>query len=172
MQAQPHSILFVCLGNICRSPLAEGVFRAVARERGLAPALSVSSAGTDAWHLGSPPDPRSLRIAEVNGVDLATIRARRVEPQDFLRHDLLLAMDRTNLDELRRRAPPTSQGRLHLFMEYATGSPVDVPDPYFGGPDGFGRIYRMIREASERLADRLAPAIASGAPSGHASSTT
>jgi protein-tyrosine phosphatase len=139
------SILFVCLGNICRSPLAEGVFGQVLRERGLS--LKLDSAGTRAWHVGSPPDP----------------------PEDFDDFDLILAMDETNLAELRALAPENK--RIHLFLGYATGRAEEVPDPYYGVDGGFTAVYHMIRDASDMLVEKLA--LRASAPiSGQASSIT
>ena len=157
MSAQPViSILFVCLGNICRSPLAEGVFRAVAAERGLSHLFRLDSAGTGGWHAGSAPDPRSVAIAARHGIDITGQCARKVAPEDFETFDLLLAMDRSNVEELLRMAPDDARRRIHLFLDYAGVGQRDVPDPYFGGPDGFTDVYRMIREASESLLDRVA----------------
>jgi len=171
MTAQPvTSILFVCLGNICRSPLAEGVFGAVASERGLAPRFLIDSAGTGGWHAGSGPDPRSIAIAARHGVDIAAQRARKVAQDDFERFDLLLGMDRSNVEDLRRMAPPSARTRVHLFLDYSGIGARDVPDPYYGGPDGFADVYRMIREASEALVERIAGR-GSAPISGHASST-
>lgn len=165
------SILFVCLGNICRSPLAEGVFRAVAEERGLSHLFRLDSAGTGGWHAGSSPDPRSVAIAAKHGIDITGQSARKVVPEDFDTFDLLLGMDRSNVDELRRLAPAGAKSRIHLFLDYAGEGLRDVPDPYFGGPDGFADIYHMIREASESLLDRVAGRC-SEPTSGHASSIT
>ncbi len=163
------SILFVCLGNICRSPLAEGVFRDVLARRGLAHRLHIDSAGTGGWHAGAAPDPRSIKIAASHGVDISGQRARKVTAGDFARFDLLLGMDRSNVDDLRRMAGPASD-RVHGFLAHATGTHRDVPDPYYGGPDGFDAVYRMIRDAAEALAGRLD--LAGSAPiRGHASST-
>jgi len=171
MSAQPViSILFVCHGNICRSPLAEGVFRAVAEERGLSRRFQLDSAGTGGWHAGSAPDPRSVAIAAKHGVDISGQSARKVVPADFEAFDLLLGMDRSNVDDLRRMAPAGARSRIHLFLDYAGEGLRDVPDPYFGGPDGFADVYRMIREASESLLDRIAGRW-SAPTSGHASST-
>lgn len=164
------SILFVCLGNICRSPLAEGVFRAVLAERGLDGEYTIDSAGTGGWHAGSAPDPRSIAVAAQHGIDIAAQQARKVVARDFERFDLILGMDRSNLDDLRSLAPEGSVERVELFLGQATGGPRDVPDPYYGGEDGFLAVYRMIREASEALADRL-DARASTPLSGQASST-
>jgi protein-tyrosine phosphatase len=158
----PPSVLFVCLGNICRSPLAEGVLRAVAEARGLGEDVLIDSAGTGGWHIGSPPDPRSISIAARHGIDITGQKARKVSPADFDRFDLILGMDRSNADDLRALAPASAQGRVHLFLEFARPADAqrsygrdEVPDPYHGGADGFAEVYRMIRDASESLADRL-----------------
>jgi protein-tyrosine phosphatase len=161
------SILFVCLGNICRSPLAEGVFGQVLRERGLS--LKLDSAGTRAWHVGSPPDPRSIEVARRFGIDIGAQRARRIAPEDFDDFDLILAMDETNLAELRALAPENK--RIHLFLGYATGRAEEVPDPYYGVDGGFTAVYHMIRDASDMLVEKLA--LRASAPiSGQASSIT
>lgn len=151
----PISILFVCLGNICRSPLAEGVFRAVAEESSRGHEFRIDSAGTGGWHAGSAPDPRSVEIACRHGIDISGQKARRVRPDDFGDFNLILGMDRSNVDELKRLAPAHAQGRVHLFLDYALGRDSDVPDPYYGGREGFADVYRMIREASEALADAM-----------------
>ncbi|MDH6231411.1 protein-tyrosine phosphatase [Mesorhizobium soli] len=156
MPAKPEtSVLFVCLGNICRSPLAEGVFRAVCTERGVESAVLLDSAGTGGWHAGSSPDPRSIAIAAHHGMDISGQRARKVVAEDFDRFDLILGMDRSNVDDLLRIAPAEARQKIHLFLEYATGRRADVPDPYYGGPEGFADVYRMVRNASEALADKL-----------------
>ncbi|AWC21591.1 low molecular weight protein-tyrosine-phosphatase [Aminobacter sp. P9b] len=170
VEKQVKSILFVCLGNICRSPLAEGVFRAVLAERGLDGEFTIDSAGTGGWHAGSAPDPRSIAVAAQHGIDIAAQQARKVVPADFERFDLILAMDRSNADDLRALAPQQAQDRVELFLGHVTDRPQDVPDPYYGGEDGFLVVYRMIREASEALADRISEP-ASEPLSGHASST-
>lgn len=166
----PVSILFICLGNICRSPLAEGVFRAVVETRGEAGRFRIDSAGTGGWHAGSAPDPRSVAIAQRHGIDISAQQARKVRPEDFAEFDLILGMDRSNVDDLRRMAPAEQAGRIHLFLDFATGRVRDVPDPYYGGAEGFADVYRMIREASEALAAKVA--WRESAPvSGQASST-
>ncbi|MVA96456.1 low molecular weight phosphotyrosine protein phosphatase [Nitratireductor sp. CAU 1489] len=171
MTAQPrHSVLFVCLGNICRSPLAEGVFRHVLENRGVAGRFLVDSAGTGGWHAGSPPDPRSVEIAARHGVDLTAQRARRIADEDFARFDLVLAMDRSNRAELKARAGAQNRDRVQLLMHVALGDERDVPDPYYGGAEGFETVYRMIRTASEALAEKLAVPW-DGLDKGHASST-
>src|SRR5215472_1680864 len=127
-------ILFVCLGNICRSPTAEGVLRALAAREAPELSIEVDSAGTAAYHAGEPPDPRTRQAAARRGYDLTAQRARIVEPLDFERFDLILAMDRENLRTLQRRAPPGAQERLRLFLEFAPEpGPAEVPDPYYGG---------------------------------------
>lgn len=160
------AILFVCLGNICRSPLAEGIFRAVVAERGLEHAFHLDSAGTGAWHIGTPPDPRSVATARRFGLDISGQRARQVDPADFSRFDLILGVS-----ALRQRAPKEAHDRVHLFLDYALGRPEEVPDPYYGGDDGFALVYRTIREASDALALRLAERAGSARISGQASST-
>jgi protein-tyrosine phosphatase len=144
------SVLFVCLGNICRSPLAEGVFRRQLELAGLAD-IAVDSAGTGAWHIGDSPDPRSIEVAARHGLDISAQRARRIVPADFDDHDLILAMDRSNRNTLLARAPSSARDRVHLFMEFALGDVRDVPDPYYGGGDGFERVYRMLEDGSAAL---------------------
>ena len=162
-----NSILFVCLGNICRSPLAEGVFRAVLAEHG--DDLLIDSAGTGGWHAGQEPDRRAIAVAARHGVDISGQRARKVLPQDFSRFDLILGMDRANVRDLKALAPQAARGRIHLYLDFPTGKAEDVPDPYYEGAEAFASVYRMIREASEALAKRLG---ASASPtSGQASST-
>lgn len=166
------AVLFVCLGNICRSPLAQGIFTAVMRERQGTYTLLIDSAGTGAWHAGSAPDPRSIDIARRHGIDISSQRARRIEEDDFDRFDLILGMDRSNVETLRSVAPRGAAGRIHLFCDVATGSGTDIPDPYYGGAEGFDAVYRMIRDAAASLADRLAdPRLLSMLRSGQASST-
>ena len=165
-----NSILFVCLGNICRSPLAEGVFRAVLTERGLARDMLLDSAATSGWEVGSAPDPRSMAIAAHHGIDISGQRARKITPQDFHRFELILGMDRSNVADLKALAPAAMRDRVQLFLEFAQGKARDVPDPYYDGPAAFAEVYRMIREASEALATRLA-ARASLPDNGQASST-
>lgn len=157
MDARPESsILFVCLGNICRSPLAEGVFAAVAIEQRVSHRFSLDSAGIGGWHAGEAPDPRSIAVAARYGVDISGQSARRIGEADFSRFDLILGMDRSNVQDLRRMAPESARDRIHLYLDYALGTARDVPDPYYGGADGFEKVYRMIREASEALSKRLA----------------
>ncbi|BCG99063.1 protein-tyrosine-phosphatase [Mesorhizobium sp. 131-2-5] len=126
-----NSILFVCLGNICRSPLAEGVFRAVWAERGRGRDMLLDSAATSGWEVGSAPDPRSIAVAMRHGIDISGQRARKVRREDFSRFDLILGMDRSNVADLKALAP--ARDRVHLFLEFAHGQARDVPDPIMTG---------------------------------------
>jgi protein-tyrosine phosphatase len=149
-------ILFVCLGNICRSPTAEVVFRTVASREAPDLALEVDSAGTAGYHVGEPPDRRTRQAAARRGYDLSVLRARVVEPDDFEHYDLILAMDRENLRALERRAPAHARERLRLFLEFAPEAGVsEVPDPYYGGPNGFEDVLDLIEAASRGLVEHL-----------------
>ncbi len=180
MPVAPTSVLFVCLGNICRSPLAEGIFTARADARGLADRFHIDSAGTGAYHAGEPPDPRSVAVAAARGVRLGG-RARQVVPADFDRFDVIVAMDRSNrrsLERLRdgsgRRSrtgfgrgrrtgagpgsrPEGDRAEFVMMRDYDPGADdPDVPDPYYGGPGGFERVCRILERSCERLLDELA----------------
>lgn len=150
------SVLFVCLGNICRSPLAEGVFKELLREEGLDDNFEVDSAGTGAWHVGESPDARASVVASRHGIELDS-RARQVTPDDLERFDWVLAMDRDNLRELKRMADGRGEGaELRLFRDFdSEGTGEDVPDPYYGGPSGFENVFQMVRRSSEGLLDHL-----------------
>jgi protein-tyrosine phosphatase len=152
---QPVRILFVCLGNICRSPTAEGVMRALVREAGLEASIELDSAGTGAWHAGSPPDERASAAALARGVTLEGA-ARQVVAGDFREFDLLLAMDGSNLHELRQRARDEEQrAKVRLLREFdpasADASDLDVPDPYYGGPGGFEEVLDLVQAACRGL---------------------
>lgn len=141
-------ILFVCMGNICRSPSAEGVARHLIEHHGLHDLVSVDSAGTHAYHTGEAPDRRAQAAAKRRGMDLAKLRARPVEEEDFVQFDLLLAMDRDNLRHLTRDCPPEHAGKLALLMRYARRFDAEeVPDPYFGGDAGFERVLDMLEDS-------------------------
>ncbi|MFA7387561.1 MAG: low molecular weight protein-tyrosine-phosphatase [Thiohalobacteraceae bacterium] len=145
-------VLFICLGNICRSPTAQGVFEAVLQREGLAGRVQVDSAGTQAWHVGKPPDARAQQAALRRGVDLSGQRARRVRPEDFLEYDYILAMDRSNYEDLRAECHPDYEERIQLFLEFSSASgPEDVPDPYYGGAQGFEQVLDLIEAAAEGL---------------------
>jgi protein-tyrosine phosphatase len=154
-------ILFVCMGNICRSPTAEGVMRAIVADRGLAGEIEVDSAGTGAWHAGSGPDPRSVSTAQARGVTLDSV-ARQVTPSDFEDFDLILAADAANLRDLRRLAPDAdAAAKLHLLREFDPASAgttdLDVADPYYGGASGFDDVFDQIAAACTGLLDSIAP---------------
>jgi protein-tyrosine phosphatase len=149
-------ILFVCMGNICRSPTAEGVFRHLVEERAPGLDLEIDSAGTHDYHVGEPPDERAIAAASRRGIDLGRLRARQVEDADFERFDLIVAMDRLNRVTLLERAPPVAHERIRLFMEYAGDRNVeDVPDPYYGGPLGFEQVLDLAEEAAAGLLDEV-----------------
>jgi protein-tyrosine phosphatase len=143
-------ILFVCMGNICRSPTAEGVMRHLIAERGLDGEIEVHSAGTGGWHAGSPPDARATATARARGITLEG-GARQVTTADFQDFDLLVAMDRDNLRDLRAIAPPGTEHKLRMLL--ADGR--DVPDPYYGGPRGFEQVLDLVQTACEGLLDEL-----------------
>ena len=145
-------ILFVCTGNICRSPTAEGVVKIIIKNNGMDSLIKVDSAGTHGYHIGEPPDPRTCEAALRRGIDLSGYRARKVVPEDFQRFDLLLAMDRDNLALLQRGARPEYQAKLGLFMNYASRFDAEeVPDPYYGGEQGFELVLDMIEDAGQGL---------------------
>ncbi|PZM09611.1 low molecular weight protein-tyrosine-phosphatase [Rhizobium tubonense] len=137
-------ILFVCAGNICRSPLAEGIFRHMVINAGRAAEFNIGSAGTGSWHEGDAPDPRSISIATGHGIDISRQRARRVTTEDFDRFDLILAMDHDNLRNLQKVAPGEAIGKIHLFNSYAMGTDEDIPDPYYGDREDFETVYTML----------------------------
>ncbi len=140
------------MGNICRSPTAEVVFRARVEEAGLVPYILVDSVGTHDYHIGNPPDMRTQRSALQRGYDMSMLRGRQVGVADFSRFDYVLAMDYANLDILQRLCPVKERGRLGLFLEYASRHDErEVPDPYYGGSDGFERVLDMVQDASEGL---------------------
>jgi protein-tyrosine phosphatase len=149
-------ILFVCMGNICRSPTAEGVFRRLVAERAPGVEIEVDSAGTHDYHVGDPPDPRSIAAAARRGVDLRQLRARSVRDEDFERFDLIIAMDRLNRETLLERSPAPFRERIRLFMEFAGGQDVEeVPDPYYGGAPGFERVLDLAEEAAAGLLEEV-----------------
>src|SRR5271154_2321265 len=154
LKVQPidFSILFVCLGNICRSPTGEGVLRYLAAREAPQLALEIDSAGTADYHIGAPPDPRSQRAALRRGIDISGLRARQVTEHDFMGFDLILAMDRANLRELESLKPIGANAQLKLFMDYAPGSGVlEVPDPYYGDAAGFEVVLDLFAAASRGL---------------------
>ncbi|HET9694539.1 MAG TPA: low molecular weight protein-tyrosine-phosphatase [Steroidobacteraceae bacterium] len=149
-------VLFVCMGNICRSPTAEAVFRAFVQREAPELQVEIDSAGTHDYHVGEPPDPRALRAAARRGVDISGLRARQVEQADYERFDLILAMDRSNQAELIERSPPAYRPRIRLLLEFAgaAGRP-DVPDPYYGGAEGFDQVLDLVEEAAAGLLEEI-----------------
>lgn len=149
-------VLFVCMGNICRSPTAEGVFRKLLAERAPDLAIEIDSAGTHGYHAGEQPDVRARRAAERRGVDLSALRARQVTGADFVRFELVLAMDRQNLEYLRENCPPEYHSRVRLMLEFAPQLGRDeVPDPYYGGATGFEYVLDLVEEAGIGLIEHL-----------------
>lgn len=150
------NVLFVCLGNICRSPTAEGVFRDLVRREGLDAAIKTDSARTSDWHIGEPPDPRAQEAAKRRGVDLSDLRCRQTRAEDFEEFDYVLAMDRRNHAALSVLAPKGQGDRLHMFLSFAPQLGLtEVPDPYYGAGDGFDRVLDMIETASLGLLDHI-----------------
>lgn len=149
------AVLFVCMGNICRSPTAEGVFRKLVEDEGLSGAVEIDSAGTHAYHVGDQPDRRAQAAAERRGVSLSDLRARRVAPEDFSRFDYVLAMDRLNLHMLTEEAGQDYAERVSLFLDFGGGAESEVPDPYYGGSAGFERVLDLVEDASRGLLETL-----------------
>ncbi len=149
-------VLFVCMGNICRSPTAQGVFRKLVEEMGLEEVVEVDSAGTHAYHVGNPPDLRAQETARRRGLELSDLRARQVRQEDFERFDYILAMDEDNHYSLSLICPLEHQGKLKLLMEYAEHwGEREVPDPYYGGDQGFERVFDMVEEACRGLLEEI-----------------
>lgn len=149
------SVLFVCLGNICRSPTAHGVFQQRVIARGLQECIRVDSAGTGDWHIGHQPDRRSAAAALRRGYDLDTLRARQVCARDFHEHDYILAMDAQNMLDLERLRPADFRGELALFLSYGSRGLREVPDPYYGEHDGFEHVLDLVEDAAEGLLNEL-----------------
>jgi protein-tyrosine phosphatase len=154
--AEPMRLLMLCMGNICRSPMAEGALRARLHAAGLADDVEVDSAGTGGWHAGDPPDPRAIDTAAAHGVDISGLRARKLAIEDFDRFDWILCADRDNLVQAQLRRPITSHGRPVLLLEWA-GRRVrrEVPDPYEGGPRDFVRAWALVDDAAARIVERI-----------------
>ncbi len=148
-------VLMVCLGNICRSPTAHAVFQQRIEKAGLAHAVQVDSAGTGDWHIGAAPDPRASAAAKKRGVDLDSLRARQVGPEDFDRFDYILAMDEANLRDLARLSPASHRHKLRLFLSFGSTAVTEVPDPYYGGDQGFEYVLDLVENASEGLLAHL-----------------
>lgn len=157
--ADPIRVVFVCLGNICRSPLAEGAFTAHVERAGLSARFEIDSAGTGHWHVGERPDPRSVQIAAKMGVDITAQRGRQFTAGDFDRFDYVRAMDRSNLRNLEKLARgPEHRAKLALMLDelgVAERGPAEVPDPYYGGRDGFRHVWDLVDRATAALLERI-----------------
>ena len=149
MTTQQTAVLFVCLGNICRSPTAEAVFRHKANEAGLN--LLIDSAGTHGYHIGNPPDKRSQAAGQAMGYSFEGLKCRRVSEEDFEKFDLILAMDHSNLNNLREMSDPAHHHKIKLMLDYAGLTNEEVPDPYYGGKKGFELVLELIEQASDGL---------------------
>lgn len=148
----PVKVLFVCLGNICRSPTAHGVFQTLVDRDKLSDHIIVDSCGTGSFHIGEKPDPRTIRSAAKRDYDLSVLRARQVSPEDFSRFDFILAMDRMNLGNLKAMAPKSFNGHLDLFLNFSQQKTYSqVPDPYYEGDDGFDLVLDLVEDASQGL---------------------
>lgn len=143
------------MGNICRSPTAEGVFRHYVEEAGLADQIEIDSAGTHAYHIGNPPDPRAQSAARKRGIELSDLRARRVTENDFIDYDYVIAMDESNREDLEATCPPGYDDRIHLFLDFGQGNESEVPDPYYGSGNGFEIVLNLIEDASKGLLKHL-----------------
>jgi len=149
-------VLFVCMGNICRSPTAEGVFKHLVAAEGLSERIESDSAGTHDYHVGEPPDSRSQAAAAQRGYDLSLLRARQVRVQDFADFDYVLAMDEANLAALRKLSPKPYLARVKLFLDFAPGAGRrEVPDPYYGGQQGFEEVQDLVEDAARGLLERI-----------------
>ena len=149
-------VLFVCLGNICRSPTAEAVFRSIVEKAGLGDVVEIDSCGTAGYHVGDPSDSRSQAAARQRGYDMSQLRGRQVQDSDFKTFDYILAMDNANLRDLEVRCPECYQSKLGLFLTYAREySETEVPDPYYGGKDGFSHVLDLVEGSSKGLIEEL-----------------
>ncbi|MDQ7015264.1 MAG: low molecular weight protein-tyrosine-phosphatase [Gammaproteobacteria bacterium] len=151
------NVLFVCMGNICRSPTAEGVFTQLVSEAGLSDCLEIDSAGTHSYHIGKQPDRRAQAAALQRGLDLSTLRGREVYKEDFSYFDYILAMDKDNLRDLKLISPKAEfEGKIHLFLDFAEqASESEVPDPYYGGDQGFEHVLDLVQQASVGLLKQI-----------------
>lgn len=151
-------VLFICMGNICRSPTAEGVFRHLVDQANASDTIFIDSAGTHAYHVGEPPDSRALSTACSRNIDMSRQRARRVTENDFEEFDYVLAMDKSNQQDLLRICPDHLQHKVELFLNYADNfNETEVPDPYYGGASGFEHVFDLVEDASKGLIKKIAP---------------
>ncbi|MDH5518608.1 MAG: low molecular weight phosphotyrosine protein phosphatase [Gammaproteobacteria bacterium] len=151
-------VLFVCMGNICRSPTAEGVFRHLTIKNKVSEQVLIDSAGTHAYHIGEPPDSRSMTTARSRNIDMSLQRARKISSEDFENFDHILVMDQSNLADLLQICPNHLQHKIELFMSYAKNfNETEVPDPYYGGNSGFDHVFDLVEDASEGLLKKILP---------------
>lgn len=156
MSDERTSVLFICLGNICRSPLAEGIFTKLVEQRELSDRFTIDSCGTGGWHAGNPPDPRSVLVAAKNGLDITHLRARKFDSRrDPIEFDWHIVMDHSNRADLVELGTPADKIRLMRSFDPTLSSPSDVPDPYYGGDDGFDKVYAMLTRACEGMLEHL-----------------
>lgn len=154
--AKKVAVLFVCLGNICRSPTAHAVFRKMVKDEGLDKLIEIDSAGTGAWHVGNPPDKRATQVAEGKGIQMRDLRARQVDFGDFYQYDYILAMDNSNYRNLFEMALPEHREKIQMFLSFTKDfSETEVPDPYYGGPEGFDHVFAMVDSASRGLLEDI-----------------
>ena len=151
----PIRVLFVCMGNICRSPTAEGIFMHLVKEAGLADRIVADSAGTGDWHVGAPPDHRALAAARRRGYDLSALRGRQVQKKDFAHFDYVLAMDEENVRTLKRLAPREHAHKIRLLTDFHSQDAFTVPDPYAGGPQGFELVLDLVEDSTRGLLQHL-----------------
>lgn len=155
-ESQKIKVLFVCMGNICRSPTAHAVFRNLVRERGLEDLIEIDSAGTHAYHVGEMPDRRSMQVAKNRGIEMTDLRARKVDFGDLYEFDYILAMDEANYQNLMEMALPEHHDKIQMFLDYAPEvEEREVPDPYYGGPQGFEHVFDLVQQASEGLLEHI-----------------
>lgn len=158
--SQKVSVLFVCLGNICRSPTAHGIFEKLVEQNDLQDQIEIDSAGTGDWHIGKSPDGRAQSYAQKRGYDLSHLRARQISPSDFADFDYILAMDEQNLADIQQMQPEGYSGHISLFLDFLKGGQEgqegqEVPDPYYGGDQGFELVLDMVEQASSNLLDHI-----------------
>lgn len=150
------AVLFVCMGNICRSPMAEGAFQAAVKNASLQDHITTDSAGTIGYHAGSPPDPRAQAAAKAKGIDIAMQRSRKVKDTDFAAYDYIMAMDNENFNDLINQCPSNERQRIHMFLSFAPGIPIDeMPDPYYGHEDQFSFCFSAAEEAAVGLLEHI-----------------
>ena len=156
MAKEKTSILFVCMGNICRSPTAEGIFRHMLAKKNISDNFELDSAGTHAYHIGAAPDSRAQATAVARGIDLSDLKGRKVEFSDFEQFDFVLAMDKDNYSILKEMCPPDKYQKLNLFLDFAKDLDIEeVPDPYYGGTGGFEKVFDMLEQASLGLIEHI-----------------